>query len=50
LRLLALGKEGLQVVPANHVPTLSEWATILLAGLMVLFGWGRLRRAGRLRA
>jgi hypothetical protein len=33
-------------VPVIAIPTLSEWALLLLAGLMVLFGVGAMRRRG----
>jgi hypothetical protein len=35
----------LEAVAAAAIPTLSDWATIMLAGLFVLFGVARIRRA-----
>lgn len=35
--------------PSNgttSIPTLSEWALIMLSGLMLLLGWGQVRRRG----
>jgi hypothetical protein len=40
-----ISDDGGAGAPATDIPTLGEWAALLLAGLLGLFGMRRVRRA-----